>query len=77
MYRDCSFFLKQLFRHLIYNLKTSVAKKLILFNSDIKKKKNFARPFAHLMPVLLQKKKRLSFARLFTKMSPSEGLGTL
>ena len=37
---------------------------------------NFARLFARLTPVFLLKK-RPSFARLFTKMSPSEELVTL
>ena len=37
---------------------------------------NFARIFACLTPVFLLTK-RLSFARLFTKMNPSEELGTL
>ena len=37
---------------------------------------NFARLFARLTPVFLLKK-RPSFARLFTKMSPSEELGIL
>ena len=61
---------------------TSVAKKLILtFLANLDKKKkiknmNLARLCARLKPVFLSKKGP-SKARLLTKMSPSEELGTL